>query len=182
MDGEVFPASGSPPPPRQKWVHRAWFLLRTSNGTGRPLPFIQEVLHSNPSRSPPSTSYLFQTSLKKRLKGRGMIYANALHKKVINANSGEEIASTDGISPSPVSASGCADGNYGMYLNSRALGSAKKALWKWGAGEWPCLGPWDHFHSRAVVDATGSSRQQRVPTFPRTASSVSPLPPLNTPR
>lgn len=57
-------------------------------------------------------------------KNRGkMIYTKALHKKVINANSSEKIAPTDGINPFPANASGCADGNYRMYVNTQALGS-----------------------------------------------------------
>lgn len=52
-----------------------------------------------------------------------MIYTKALHKKVINANSSEKIAPTDGINPFPANASGCADGNYRMYVNTQALGS-----------------------------------------------------------
>lgn len=45
-------------------------------------------------------------------------------KKVINANSTEKIAPTDGTNPFPANASGCADGNYRMYVNTQALGSA----------------------------------------------------------
>lgn len=52
-----------------------------------------------------------------------MIYTKALHKKVINANSSEKIAPTDGINPFPANASGCADGNYRMYVNMGAPGS-----------------------------------------------------------
>lgn len=52
-----------------------------------------------------------------------MIYTKALHKKVINANSSEEIASTDGNGPFTTNAAGCADGNYGMYVNMQALAS-----------------------------------------------------------
>lgn len=52
-----------------------------------------------------------------------MIYTKALHKKVINANSSEEIASTDGNGPFATNAAGCADGNYGMYVNMQALAS-----------------------------------------------------------
>jgi len=52
-----------------------------------------------------------------------MIYTKALHKKVINANSSEKIAPTDGINPFPANASGCAGGNYRMYVNTQALGS-----------------------------------------------------------
>lgn len=55
-----------------------------------------------------------------------MIYTKALHKKVINANSSEEIASTDGNGPFPTNAAGCADGNYGMYVNTRAPASGAK--------------------------------------------------------
>lgn len=52
-----------------------------------------------------------------------MIYTKALHKKVINANSSEKIAPTDGINPFPANASGCADGNYRMYVNMGVPGS-----------------------------------------------------------
>ena len=52
-----------------------------------------------------------------------MIYTKALHKKVINSNSSEEIASTDGNGPFATNAAGCADGNYGMYVNMQALAS-----------------------------------------------------------
>lgn len=52
-----------------------------------------------------------------------MNYTKALHKKVINANSSEKIAPTDGINPFPANASGCADGNYRMYVNMGAPGS-----------------------------------------------------------
>lgn len=55
--------------------------------------------------------------------GGKMIYIKALHKKVINANSSEEIASTDGNGPFATNASGCADGNYGMCVNMQALAS-----------------------------------------------------------
>lgn len=52
-----------------------------------------------------------------------MIYTKALHKKVINANSSEEIASADGNGPFATNAAGCADGNYGMYVNMQAPAS-----------------------------------------------------------
>lgn len=56
-----------------------------------------------------------------------IIYTKALHKKVINANYFDKIASTDGINPFPANASGCADGNYRMYVNMQALGSIVNA-------------------------------------------------------
>lgn len=52
-----------------------------------------------------------------------MIYTKALHKKVINANPSEEIASADGNGPFATNAAGCADGNYGMYVNMQAPAS-----------------------------------------------------------
>lgn len=68
-----------------------------------------------------------------------MIYTKTLHKKVINANSSEKIAPTDGINPFPANASGCADGNYRMYVNMGAPGSTATRTAEPG----PVLpGPW----------------------------------------
>lgn len=74
-----------------------------------------------------------------------MIYSKALHKKVINANSSEEIASTDGNGPFATNASGCADGNYGMYVNMQALASRANCTAELspyqGRLPWHCPGP-----------------------------------------
>lgn len=56
-----------------------------------------------------------------------MVSTKALHKEVISANSSEEIASTDGNGPFATNAAGCADGDYGMYVNMQALRQAGRA-------------------------------------------------------
>lgn len=84
---------------------KTWGLCQCSLCPQRPLPSLK----------------LFSYILKKN-RGK-MNYTKALHKKVINANSSEKIAPTDGINPFPANASGCADGNYRMYVNMGAPGS-----------------------------------------------------------
>lgn len=74
------------------------------------------------AKEPLPSPKIFSSIKKKKNRGK-MIYTKALHKKVINANSSEKIAPTDGINPFPANASGCADGNYRMYVNTQALGS-----------------------------------------------------------
>lgn len=87
----------------------------SSNGLRAGLP-----AHSCAAKEPLPSPKIFSCIKKNRGK---MIYTKALHKKVINANSSEKIAPTDGINPFPANASGCADGNYRMYVNTQALGS-----------------------------------------------------------
>lgn len=70
-----------------------------------------------------------------------MNYTKALHKKVINANSSEKIAPTDGINPFPANASGCADGNYRMYVNMGAPGSTATRTAEPGRWGDACPGP-----------------------------------------
>lgn len=70
-----------------------------------------------------------------------MNYTKALHKKVINANSSEKIAPTDGINPFPANASGCADGNYRMHVNMGAPGSTATRTAEPGRSGDACPGP-----------------------------------------
>lgn len=80
--------------------------------------------------------------------GGKMVSTKALHKKVINANSSEEIASTDGNGPFATNAAGCADGDYGMYVNTQAPASRESCTtelnlhsgrppWCWPCPGWP---------------------------------------------
>lgn len=92
-----------------------------------------------------------------------MIYTKALHKKVINANSSEKIAPTDGISPFPANASGCADGNYRMYVNMQALGSIAKCTaefrrWRGMSGLALLRAPWQQAEENLAGFAATSAQ------------------------
>lgn len=101
-----------------------------------------------------------------------MIYTKALHKKVINANSCEKIAPTDGINPFPANASGCADGNYRMYVNTQALGSTATCAAEFGR----CRG----MPALALAGALWQEADGDLGRF--SATSVQPARAISTPR
>lgn len=101
---------------------KTWGLCQCSLCHHRPLPFLKLF------------SYI------KKIGGKTN-YTKALHKKVINANSSEKIAPTDGINPFPANASGCADGNYRMYVNMGAPGSTATRTAEPGRSGNACPGP-----------------------------------------
>lgn len=100
-----------------------------------------------------------------------MIYTKALHKKVINANSCEKIAPTDGINPFPANASGCADGNYRVYVNTQAPGSTATRAAEFGR----CRG----MPALALPGALWQETNSDLGRF--SATSVQPAPAASTP-